>query len=241
MHIRSLSALLIGVLLLSTYPTKIHAQSNAQQLNRATQTEIQHLQEKIAELKIQLEKLNRTPTQRLLVKLPKAKKTATVPVVPFYSQFKDISDSSWQKVSCGIAGIAMLIDYYSDEIIIPDTLLARGIARNAFLSDAGWIHSGLIGLSRDYGLEGKSVSFAHLNKAGALAELATELRKGPVLASVHYTFEPTNPIPHLVVINAIKDGLVYYNDPAESAGGGTLTVEKFQSAWKQRFIVVRPT
>jgi ABC-type bacteriocin/lantibiotic exporter with double-glycine peptidase domain len=57
---------------------------------------------------------------------------------------------------------------------------------------------------------------------------------------VHYTFEPTNPIPHLVVITGVQDGMVHYNDPAEEFGGGTLSVEKFKAAWKQKYIVIRP-
>lgn len=163
-----------------------------------------------------------------------------VPVVPFYSQFADISDPSWRKVGCGIASIAMVIDYYSGEQVSVDSLLTSGIARGAYLSNAGWIHAGLIGLSRDYGLDGESRSLAALSADDAMAELSEVVSQGPVLASVHYTFEPTNPIPHLVVINAVHDGMVYYNDPAEVDGNGSLTVEKFQRAWKKRYIIVRP-
>ncbi len=161
--------------------------------------------------------------------------------VPFYSQFADISAPSWQKVGCGIASLAMVIDFYTDEEIESvDTLLNRGIAARAFLSDAGWIHSGLISLSNKYGLSGETKSFYDLSVSGALDKLGVALEEGPVIASVHYTFEPTNPIPHLVVITGMKDGLVYYNDPAEPTGGGTLTVDKFSKAWKKRYIEIRP-
>lgn len=164
----------------------------------------------------------------------------TVFTVPFYSQFADISSTAWQKVGCGIAGLAMLIDFYSDEAVSVDTLLQRGIAAGAYLDSAGWIHSGLIGLSKAYGLGGESRSLAGLSMADAFAELEAELINGPVMASVHYTFEPTNPIPHLVVINGVKDGKVFYNDPAEVSGGGSLSIEKFQRAWKKRYIEIRP-
>lgn len=162
-------------------------------------------------------------------------------IVPFYSQFKDISAPDWQKVGCGIASLAMLIDFYTeDSIESVDSLLGRGIGTNAFLDSAGWTHQGLINLAARYNLTGQSVSLSHLGQAGALAELEAVVATGPVMVSVHYTFEPTNPIPHLAVVNGIKDGQVYYNDPAESTGGGVLPVDKFLRAWKQRYIAIRP-
>ncbi len=164
----------------------------------------------------------------------------TVHTVPFYSQFSDISSPSWQKVGCGIASLAMLIDFYAEEKISVDALLERGINAGAYLDNAGWIHAGLIGLSRTYGLTGESVSLAHLNMEDAFAELKEALETGPVMASVHYTFEPTNPIPHLVVITGVREGEVYYNDPAEASAAGSLPVEKFERAWKKRYISIRP-
>lgn len=161
--------------------------------------------------------------------------------VPFYSQFADISSASWQKVGCGIASLAMLIDFYADGVESVDSLLNRGIASGSFLSDAGWIHAGLIGLSKKYGLDGGSYSLAGESSDEAFAQLESVLKEGPVMASVHYTFEPTNPIPHLVVVRGVRDGLVFYNDPAEPAGGGSLSIEKFKRAWKQRYIAIRPT
>lgn len=167
--------------------------------------------------------------------------TRAVFTVPFYSQFSDISAVSWQKVGCGIASLAMLIDFYSEEKFISvDDLLDRGVSAGAYLDSAGWIHSGLIGLSRAYGLDGESQSLAGLSMSEAFARLETAVAEGPVMVSVHYTFEPTNPIPHLVVVNGIRDGKVYYNDPAEVSGGNALSIEKFQRAWKKRYIEIRP-
>lgn len=165
----------------------------------------------------------------------------SVRTVPFYSQFNDISAPNWQKVGCGIAATSMLIDYYSDEPLSVDGLLDRGIASGAFLTDAGWTHQGLINLTKVYGLDGRSVSLSAMSADAAFVELERVLEDGPVMASVYYTFTPGHPIPHLVVINDVKDGLVYYNDPAEPHGGGTISIEKFKPAWKQRYIAIRPT
>lgn len=170
----------------------------------------------------------------------KSNLTKTTPYkVPFYSQFNDISAPEWRKIGCGIASLAMLIDFYTEKVTV-DTLLKEGIASNAYLSDAGWSHAGLINLAKKHGLTGQSKSLASLGSDNAFAAFEKVVEEGPVMVSVHYTFEPTNPIPHLVVVNGVSDGLVYYNDPAEPSGGGSISVEKFRSSWKQRYIEIRP-
>lgn len=162
-------------------------------------------------------------------------------VVPFYSQFADITASEWQKVGCGIASLAMVIDFYSTEEIKVDELLAQGIAADAFLPDAGWIHAGLINLAEPYGLVGESRSMAGDSMEVAFTKLTDVVMEGPVMVSVHYTFEPTNPIPHLAVVTDIRDGRVYYNDPAAIEGQQSISEERFKRAWKQRYIEIRPS
>lgn len=160
--------------------------------------------------------------------------------VPFYSQFTDISDPAWQGVGCGIASIAMLINYYTGQSQDLDTLLADGRAAGAFLEHAGWTHAGLLELARPSGLTGQSISLQDRSEAAALAELKRVLAEGPVMASVYYTFEEFNPIPHLVVITDAVDGYIYYNDPAEPTGNGRLSEADFSRGWKERYILVRP-
>jgi len=160
--------------------------------------------------------------------------------VPFYSQFNDISDPNWRKVGCGIASLAMLIEFYKPNQISVDKLLQKGINNNAFLPNAGWIHNGLINLANEYGLQGTTNDISFLDNNSAFTRLEDILEEGPVMASVHYTFDPQNPIPHLVVINGIDGNTVHYNDPAEDFGGGTISREKFLKAWKKRYIEIRP-
>jgi len=163
-----------------------------------------------------------------------------IPEVPFYSQFRDIHAAEWQKLGCGIASLAMLIDFYQPRVIKVDTLLKEGIAAGAFINGAGWSHKGLALLAGKYGLKGESYDLSHSDADTAIAQLEKILKEGPVIASVHYKFDPQNPIPHLVVINGINNGLVYYNDPASTSGGKNISVQSFIEAWKQRFIVIRP-
>lgn len=167
-----------------------------------------------------------------------AAKSTAAPSVPFYSQFKDISSAKWQKVGCGIASLAMVIDYYKPAVPV-DTLLSEAVALNAY-SDAGWTYSGLIATSKKYGMKGTAYDLGKSSATAAYTQFTTALAAGPVIASVHYKFDPKSTIPHLVVITSIKDGVVYYNDPAATGGGRTISVADFQKAWKQRYIVIRP-
>jgi ABC-type bacteriocin/lantibiotic exporter with double-glycine peptidase domain len=108
------------------------------------------------------------------------------------------------------------------------------------LQDAGWTYSGLIAIGKRYGLEGSSHDLAKLTNAAAFSQFKKYLKDGPVMVSVHYKFDPQSKIPHLVVIDGIVDGVVYYNDPAAKTGGKQISTEDFLKAWKKRFIVMRP-
>ncbi len=163
----------------------------------------------------------------------------SVPRVPFYSQFYDIHAVEWQKLGCGIADVAMLIEFYRPGVASVDTLLQEGIDAGAFVNGAGWSHMGLALLAQKYGLKGMAHDLSHLDMDAAFAQFEEFLKEGPVIASVHYRLEPTNPIPHLIVVNGISNGLVYYNDPALASGGSNISIQGFMDAWKKRFIVIR--
>jgi ABC-type bacteriocin/lantibiotic exporter with double-glycine peptidase domain len=163
-----------------------------------------------------------------------------VPDVPFYSQFVDITSHEWQKKSCGIASLAMLINYYKPKAIGINDLLIKAISSGAYDPNAGWIHNKLISLSTKYGLDGKTYDFSASSNASALASITTLLKDGPVMASVHYKFDPKSTIPHLVVIDAVRGDVVYYNDPAANMGKKQISSVDFMKGWKKRLIVIRP-
>ncbi len=164
--------------------------------------------------------------------------TPVITTIPFYSQFSNITSAKWQKVGCGITSLAMLISFYKQTPVSVDTLLAEGIKANAY-SDAGWTYSGLLQVAKQHGLTGTARDLSSLGSDAAFTSFTKTLIDGPVIASVHYKFEPKNPIPHLVVVYAVKNGLVYYNDPAAKSGEKTISVEKFQASWKKRFVTIR--
>lgn len=164
----------------------------------------------------------------------------TVPDVPFYSQFKDITSSTWQKVGCGVTSLAMIIDYYNSEAISVNKLLTQGVAMGAYQKNAGWTHKGLVSLSKKYGLDGNNYDLSKLSGEVAFSQFKDFLKDGPVIASVHYKFDVKSTIPHLVVINGIDGDTLYYNDPAAKVGEKKISMADFQKAWKKKFIVVRP-
>lgn len=163
-----------------------------------------------------------------------------VPIVPFYSQFQDIKPLAWQKVGCGVTSLAMIIEYYKPNSVSVNTLLTQAIAGGAYNKNAGWVHKDLILLSNQYGLKGNSYDMASLSKDAAFIQFKKSLKDGPIMASVHYKFDPKNPIPHLVVIDGIDGNTIYYNDPALKSGTKEISTEKFLKAWKKKFIVIRP-
>ena len=160
--------------------------------------------------------------------------------VPFYSQFADISSAKWQKLGCGITSLAMIIELYRPGIVAVNKLLKEGINAGAFINGAGWSHKGLALLAENYGLKGANYDLSGSDMKTAFAQLEKILKEGPVIASVHYKLDPKNPIPHLIVVNGINNGQVYYNDPASAMGGKNISIQKFMKAWKKRYITARP-
>lgn len=160
--------------------------------------------------------------------------------MPFYSQFEDITSPKWQKVGCGIASLAMVIDFYKPDAVSVDTLLGRAIASGAYDQNAGWKHKDLVLLAKNYGLRGDTYDLANLGKQAAFTKLKNQLKDGPVIVSVHYQFDPKSSIPHLVVLDGIENDTIYYNDPASKGGQKKISSTLFLKAWKMKFIVVRP-
>jgi ABC-type bacteriocin/lantibiotic exporter with double-glycine peptidase domain len=119
-------------------------------------------------------------------------------------------------------------------------MLSQAIKSGAYLQSAGWTHKGLIDLATKYGMKGQAYDMTKSSQSTAFSAFTTQLKTGPVIASVHYKFEPTNPIPHLVVIVGMDKTHVYYNDPASAGAEKKLSIADFKKAWKQKFIVIRP-
>lgn len=171
----------------------------------------------------------------IIPKLPES-----IPTVPFYSQFADITAVKWQKRGCGIVSLAMVMNYYKPHAVTVNKLLTLGIASGAYDMNAGWKHNGLVGLAVQYGLTGQTYDLSQSTNTKAYDKFKSFVKDGPVIVSVHYKFDPKSTIPHLVVIDGIDDkGVIYYNDPAAKSGEKHISEADFLKGWKKRFIVIR--
>lgn len=176
----------------------------------------------------------------LIAFLPFYVSAAEIPRIPFYSQFADIEWPIWRKNACGVASLAMVINFFNPEAASAQSLLEKGISAGFYLNDAGWTHKGLALLSEQYGMEGETYDLSDLSMTDAFKQLEKILNDGPVIASVYYEFNPKSTIPHLAVINKFDGENLYYNDPAAETGDKKITLTEFKNGWKKKFIVIRP-
>jgi uncharacterized protein YvpB len=171
--------------------------------------------------------------------MPQIKSTA-IANVPFFSQFADIQSPQWQQVGCGITSLAMMIDFYKPNTVSVNNLLQQGVAAGAYDPNNGWNFGGLIQLAQQYGLAGNFIDLSKLKVTTALARLENYLNNGPLILAVHNKFNPNDSLPHLVVIDGIKNNIVYYNDPAAKIGKKTISVANLVRGWEKKGIVLRP-
>lgn len=167
-------------------------------------------------------------------------KNTAIANVPFFSQFIDIQSPQWQNVGCGITSLAMMIDFYKPNTVSVNNLLQQGVAAGAYDANAGWNFGGLIQLAQRYGLAGNFIDLSKLKATAAIAQFENYLKNGPLILSVHNKFNPNDSLPHLVVIDGIKNNTVYYNDPAAKTGKKKISVANLVKGWEKKGIVLRP-
>lgn len=160
--------------------------------------------------------------------------------VPLYSQIADISSVAWKQKGCGVADVAMVVDFYKPKSTTVQKVLEEGISSGAYQKNVGWKHDGLAGLAKKHGLVGKTVDLSKLQKDAALDEFKNVVIEGPVIASIHRGFNPKSPYGHLVVITGFDKDTIYYNDPGKHDGKREVSVTDFMNGWKRKLIVIRP-
>jgi predicted double-glycine peptidase len=158
--------------------------------------------------------------------------------VPFYSQFQDISLVEWQKLGCGVASLAMVVNYYKPDSASVMALLNQGIASGAYQDGVGWKHRELAALTNDYGLSNQVHDFYKLSNEAAFDKFLELLKDGPVIVSIHNKFDPRATLGHIVVATGYENGYVIYNDPTYGPEK-RISLDCFLNGWKRRLIVVR--
>ncbi len=85
--------------------------------------------------------------------------------VPYYSQFKDVSDLEWKPRSCTIVCLKMALDYLSlGKWQIPsiDHLIQEGVVIGGY-SEHGWKHSSVAILAHNYGIPAYQEEFRSMS------------------------------------------------------------------------------
>ncbi|MFA5934033.1 MAG: C39 family peptidase [Candidatus Paceibacterota bacterium] len=160
--------------------------------------------------------------------------------VPLYSQITDISSVEWRQKGCGVADLAMLIEYYKPNTTSVDEVLREALAGGAYQNGAGWKHDGLAAVAAKHGLVGKTFDLTKLNKEDSLDELKSIVKEGPAVASIRRGFAAQSPYGHLIVVTGFDNDSIYYNDPGKRDGIRKVPITTFMQGWKKRLIVVRP-
>lgn len=177
--------------------------------------------------------------------------------VPYFSQWRDVSDEAWAFRACGVTCAAMLLNFHGVEAT-PDELLAEARAMTGHLAwtgTGGIPHATLCALLRNHGLHSYHEEFrgrrfdpllggwsddleldrAHLDY-GLAALRAAALRGEPCLASVAAGFGANKESHLVVVVDASPDGGFVVHDPDDRAGSGAnvaVPAERFEEYFRR--------
>ncbi|MFZ2072650.1 MAG: C39 family peptidase [Minisyncoccia bacterium] len=160
--------------------------------------------------------------------------------VPLYSQIADISSVEWKQKGCGVADVAMIVNFYKPQTTTVQKVLEQGISSGAYQKNVGWKHDGLAALAKKYDLKGKVNDFSQLEKKTALNQFKDVIKEGPAIASIHRGFDPKSSFGHLIVITGFDETFVFYNDPGKHDGIRKVLITDFMKGWKRKLIVIRP-
>lgn len=166
--------------------------------------------------------------------------------VPPYSQFLDVKNHKWQRKSCGIVSLKMLLDYWSKQFnkTAPSIskLIQEGVKNKGYIPNIGWRHKNLVELVEDYGFGGNNFDWAKVKPSIAFKKLRRYLNKYPLMASIYKNFCPGDN-GHLVVITDFKNNFIFYNDPDSKYRKDVakkIGLKKFLKGWKKRIIIIYP-
>jgi uncharacterized protein YvpB len=161
--------------------------------------------------------------------------------VPHFVQFYNIDDDGWQGRSCGIASLAMILDFYGKKVDLNE-LVEKALKKGGYIEGTGWKHQAIVELAVDYGFK----SFRTEDEK--VENLVDSLNKNePVIISIHKNFDPKNG-GHLAVLCGYfateDDGIegFYVNDPIGPQYKHKYQLighDKFMEGWKRRAIYVK--
>jgi len=160
--------------------------------------------------------------------------------VPHFGQFYNIEDDKWQGRSCGIASLAMVLDYYGVKVDLNE-LIEKALVLGGYVEGVGWKHQVIVDLAKEYGFKSERT------EDDKVENLVAALNKNePVVVSIHKSFDPENG-GHLAVLCGYfatdEEGVegFYVNDPIGPQYKHKyqlIELEKFMDCWKKRAIYI---
>lgn len=169
--------------------------------------------------------------------------------VPFYSQYTNVTDESWQNRACAMACLKMVMDFFapnSNPNI--DELIEKGLQIQAYLDNVGWVHAGLCMLARNHGFAAYNEEFRSLDieiEAGliemGIRKIRSKLELGlPVIISCSKNFDEFHK-PHQIVLVGYDEVGFYYHEPEtrdDSGANRYVELETFRNHWRKFAIFV---
>lgn len=129
--------------------------------------------------------------------------------IPLVDQLRDIKDKKWQKRSCAICSMKMMMAFSNKkhiEITIGQ-LLNEAIKMGGYLKDIGWKHKTITELAKKYGIKLdfiKKFPKTSKEKSGWLNKLEKSIINGkPTMVSISHKLNKKND-GHVVVVNGIR-------------------------------------
>ena len=158
------------------------------------------------------------------------------------SQILDIRDLKWQKKSCGIVSLAMVLNFLNKKKINPNDVLSKALdIDGAYIKKIGWSHKGIVDISKKFGFSAKAYDLNDKTNEYAFEKLAELLTNGPVIVSIHKDFNAKKR-GHLIVVSGVKNGKVEYFEPNSKTRKEIrkeIDIYKFVKGFKRRFIFVK--
>lgn len=164
--------------------------------------------------------------------------------IPLVDQLREVKDKKWNKNSCAICSIKMLIGFGNKNQVEVEIgqLLNEAIKMGGYLEKIGWKHKTITDLAKKYG-----VNLSFIKKfPKTVQEKSKWLKKieksivsnKPVAVSIYYKLSKKNG-GHMVVVNGIrrKDKVVigyHIQDPDNRFKGNNyyLSKNKFLLGWR---------